>query len=153
MLEAMKREDDRAPDAATTPVGDLQPLWEVLTALEAQPPPLGEWVQEEHDGVMRFPEYHSRVAMALERALWQTGVVGPFLYMELGEEIQRLRDPARLAAADFRTLRLYLTFQVRAERFCAGGGALGQLCDDGRMLVLLRRLRELDGRGQVPRGA
>lgn len=50
-------------------------------------------------------------------------------------------EPELLATADFATLRKLLTTHIRAERFTSGH--LATLLDNGHLLAILRRLREI----------
>jgi len=59
----------------------------------------------------------------------------------LGEAKALEDDPTLIAQADRITLRKLLTCYLRQERFVAG--TLAQIIENGRLLVILRRLAEL----------
>jgi hypothetical protein len=77
------------------------------------------------------------------QALYSNGWISPSF--DWGEWLDTAREyvesPEKIASADIKAIQKLLTSHVRAERFCEG--TLAQMFENGHIVALLRRLREL----------
>ncbi|MHB2018685.1 MAG: DUF6508 domain-containing protein [Candidatus Xenobia bacterium] len=99
-----------------------------------------EWIQPPA-GQMPYLRYHDTVNRFVA-ALYEHGWVDPtFNWTAWHGARQYVFDPELLKQADVETLRRLLTTHVRQERFVEGH--LANLFDQGYIVAILRRLREL----------
>jgi hypothetical protein len=87
---------------------------------------------------------YSEVFLVFVKALYDHGWAVPFDWPGWQEEVERLvESPEGVTDADAATIRRLLTLHVRKDRFCEGH--LAEMLENGHILALLRRLREIRG--------
>jgi len=85
---------------------------------------------------------NSRQLGQLVELAHDSNLVYPFNWQAWPEEAARYcNDPTLLSSADLSTIRKLLTVHVRKDRFC--GGHLAAMVEEGHLIAILYRLREL----------
>lgn len=80
-----------------------------------------------------------------QQALYDNGWIKPFDWGEWQETARaHVEDPAKVESADAETIQKLFTTHVRKERFCEGH--LAAMFENGHIVGLLRRLRELSAK-------
>lgn len=84
----------------------------------------------------------SKSVSKFHKALYDNGWITPFNWTEWQETVQKYVDsPATIESTDVETIQKLFTTHVRADRFCEGH--LAEMFENGHIVALLRRLREL----------
>lgn len=100
---------------------------------------VGTW----HSPPGQFPWFEfSEAVSQFQQALYNNGWIKPFdwgAWQETAREY--VENPGKIESADAETIQKLLTTHVRKERFCEGH--LAAMFENGHMVALLRRLREL----------
>ncbi len=118
---------------------DFDAPLQFLPVFEAPDFRFAEWRTGEGSFPRRFltPD-----ALAFIRTLEDHGWIEPFDWQSWQEEAREyIRDHELTACADAATIAKLLTTHVGAERLCEGH--LSDMFENGHLLVILRRLREL----------
>jgi len=102
----------------------------------------GEWVAQQ--GHLPYFDYSSAV-LAFEKALYSNGFIQPFNWTKWYEGLLLKDHPELLQRASLQTLRKLLTAHVRADRF--NEGHLADIFESGHMLMILKRLAEIQQPG------
>jgi hypothetical protein len=100
---------------------------------------VGTW----HSPPGQFPWFEfSDSAMEFQQALYDNDWIKPFDWGEWQDTAREyVEDPAKVDSADAETIQKLLTTHLRKERFCEGH--LAAMFENGHMVGLLRRVREL----------
>lgn len=129
---------------------DIDAILAFLPAFEQSGRTFGEW--QPHRDVRTgeaLPMAYCFMApdvQAFMEALYEHHWMYPFDWMNRvwQKRMFAMRDdPARMARARLETMRKMLITYARADRFC--DGALVEACEQGYVLAILRRVKELAG--------
>jgi hypothetical protein len=133
--------DGLLPTEPPVAVGQIDAILPFLATFEASGYCYGEWQAPEGD--LGYYSYSEGVR-AFTETLYDQGWIVSFDWPKWQEEARRLvESPEGLAGADAATIRALLKLQVRKDRFCEGH--LAEMLDNGHILALLSRLREIRG--------
>ena len=91
----------------------------------------------------QFPFYsYSKMVMAFYKSLYEENMIKMFNWSHWGSEAKEyFNDPLKLEKADLPTIQKLFTIIIRADRFSEG--LLGNMIDDGVILNLLVRLKQI----------
>ena len=110
-----------------------------LSRFEADGFTVGSW--RTPSGQMPSFDFNETV-LEFQQALNDNGWIKSFNWPEWQETAREyVESPERIASADAKTIQKLLTTHARKERFCEGH--LAAMLENGHIVALLRRLRDL----------
>ncbi len=100
---------------------------------------VGTW----HSPPGQFPWFEfSQSVSEFQKALYDNGWIKPFDWGKWQDTArQYVEEPEKIESADATTIQKLLTTHARKERFCEGH--LAAMFENGHIVALLRRLREI----------
>lgn len=119
-------------------LSDRQAVLSFLPVFEQPNFKPGEWVAEKSS--LPYYNYSSEV-LGFLHALGKHHFIIPFAWPEWEEGKRLIDEPELLQRANLLTLQKLLTMHVRADRFMEGH--LAQMFETGKMVMILRRLAEI----------
>jgi len=140
LIEAVKQSFWHAHPALTEE--NILAVLNYLPAFEQPSFSPGEWVTLQ--GSLPYFDYSAEV-IAFKKTLYANDYIQPFNWSKWYEGLLLMDHPELLQKASLQTLRKLLTAHVRADRF--NEGHLADIFESGHMLMILRRLTEIQQTG------
>ena len=121
----------------------IKQLIAIIPALENAKGPLAKHnIETRGDTVCIGPMDYGPELSKLTKAFHESNLLIDFDWGEWQDQaVHYHENPELIQALDVKTIRMLLTLHFRKERFCEGH--LATVCEDGSMVLILKRLKEL----------